>query len=98
MHETTFTRRCEWTWGATAEFAPTLGQTRAQQTGNLLDEGLRGDESIVLASQLLDKLLVLVEFLQVIRRHGVDTAVLGTVEIVLVTQYANGHVRARDGG
>lgn len=60
----------------------------------LLDQGLGGDESIVLASELLDELLVLVELLQVVGRHGVDTAVLGTVDIVLVTENADGHVGA----
>ena len=39
----------------------TLGETGAEQTGNLLDEGLRGKESVVLLGQLLDELLVLVE-------------------------------------
>lgn len=31
-------------------------------------------------------LLVLVKLLQVVNRHGVDSTVLGTVKIVLVTQ------------
>jgi len=66
----------------------TLGQTRTQETGDLLDEGLGSDEGIVFASKLLDELLVLVKLLQVVGRHGIDTAVLGTVEIVLVTQDA----------
>lgn len=76
----------------------TLGQTRTQDTGNLLEKSLGSDEGIVLASELLDELLVLVQLLQVVSRHGVDTAVLGTVQIVLVTQDADGHVGARDGG
>jgi len=66
----------------------TLGQTGTQETGDLLDESLRSDESIVLASELLDQLLVLVELLQIISGHGVNTAVLGTVDIVLVTENA----------
>ena len=66
----------------------TLGKTRTQETRDLLDESLRGDEGIVLASELLDELLVLVKLLQVVGRHGVDTTVLGTIEIVLVTQDA----------
>lgn len=64
----------------------TLGQTGTQETGNLLDEGVGSKEGIVLASKLLDELLVLVELLQVISRHGIDAVVLGTVEIVLVTK------------
>lgn len=76
----------------------TLGQTGTQETRNLLDKSLGSDESIVLASELLDELLVLVQLLQVIGGHGVDTTVLGTIEIVLVTQDADGHVGARDAG
>lgn len=99
----------------------TLGQTRTQETGDLLDQRVGSDESIVFASELLDQLLVLVELLQVIGAHlhfvlarlttlssvllgvslriayGVDTTVLGTVEIVLVTKNADGHVGAGDG-
>ena len=44
-----------------------LGQTRTQETGDLLDQGVGSHESIVLASELLDELLVLVELLQVLR-------------------------------
>lgn len=76
----------------------TLGETRTQQTGNLLDEGVGSDEGVVLASELLDELLVLVELLQVLSGHGVNSTVLGTVDIVLVTENADGHVGARDTG
>ena len=44
----------------------TLGETRTQETGDLLDQGVGGDEGIVLASKLLDELLVLVKLLQVL--------------------------------
>ena len=74
----------------------TLGQTRTQETRNLLDQGLGSDESVVLASELLDQLLVLVELLQVVGGHGVDAAVLGTVDIVLVTKNADAHVGTRN--
>jgi hypothetical protein len=67
-------------------------------TRNLLDESVGSDESIVLARELLDQLLVLVELLEIVRGHGVDTTVLGSVNIVLVTKNADGHVRARDLG
>lgn len=66
----------------------TLGQAGAQETGNLLDQSLGSDKSVVLASKLLDELLVLVQLLQVISRHGIDTTVLGTIDIVLVTENA----------
>ena len=45
----------------------TLGETGTKETGNLLDESLRGQESVVLLSQLLDKLLVLVKPLRKIQ-------------------------------
>lgn len=62
-----------------------LGQTGTKETGNLLDQSLGSKEGIVLASKLLDELLVLVQLLQVVGGHGIETVVLGTVEIVLVT-------------
>lgn len=43
-----------------------LGETRTQETRDLLDESIGGDESVVLACELLDELLVLVELLQVL--------------------------------
>jgi len=62
-----------------------LGETGTEETGNLLDEGVRGNEGIVLLRQLLDELLVLVELLQVLlqllgvlgtKLKGVHTSVL----------------------
>ena len=38
-----------------------LGETGSEQTGDLLDESFRGQESVVLLSKLLDELLVFVE-------------------------------------
>ena len=64
----------------------TLGETGTEETGNLLDQRLGSQEGIVLASQLLDELLVLVQLLQVVGGHAVDAVVLGTIEIVLVTK------------
>lgn len=66
----------------------TLRETGTQETRNLLDQGVGSDESIVLACELLDQLLVLVELLQIVRRHGINTTVLGTINIVLVTENA----------
>ncbi len=40
---------------------PTIGQTRSKETWDLLDERLRGQESIVLLRELLDQFLVLVQ-------------------------------------
>jgi hypothetical protein len=69
-------------------FALTLGKTGTQETRNLLDESLRRDEGVVLASELLDQLLVLVELSQILSGHGINTEVLGTIDIVLVTENA----------
>ena len=65
-----------------------LGETRAEETGDLLDESVGGNEGVVLAGELLDELFVLVEFLQIVRGHGVDAEVLGAVDVVLVTEDA----------
>jgi len=43
-----------------------LGETGSEETGNLLDEGVGGNEGVVLLRELLDELLVLVELLQVL--------------------------------
>ena len=66
----------------------TLGETGAQETRNLLDQSVGSDEGIVLAGKLLDQLLVLVELFQVIGRHGINTTVLGTIDIMLITENA----------
>ena len=66
----------------------TLGETGTQETRNLLDESVGSDEGVVLAGQLLNQLLVLVELLQVIGGHGVDTTVLSTIDIMLITENA----------
>ena len=76
--------------------ALTLGKTGNQETRNLLDQSLGSDEGIVLASELLDQLLVLVELLQVIGGHGIESTVFGTVDVVLVSENANAHVWTRD--
>ena len=65
-----------------------LGEAGAQETGDLLDQGVRGQEGVVLARELLDQLLVLVEFLEVVRGHGVDAGVFGAVDVVLVAEDA----------
>jgi hypothetical protein len=67
----------------------TLGKTGTQETRNLLDQGVGSDKGIVLARELLDQLLVLVQLLQIVRRHGVDTTVLSTIDIMLITENAN---------
>lgn len=39
----------------------TLGETRTEKTGDLLNESFGGQESVVLFGQLLDELLVFVK-------------------------------------
>jgi hypothetical protein len=65
-----------------------LGKTGTEQTGDLLDQLLRCEERIVLASHLLDQLLVLVELLQIVDAHELESVVLGTVNVVLVSENA----------
>ena len=69
-------------------FLLTLGKTGTQETRNLLDERVGGKEGVIFAGELLDHLLVLVELLQVIGGHGVNTVVLRAIDIVLVTENA----------
>lgn len=65
-----------------------LGEAGPEEAGDLAHQGVGGDEGVVLARQLLDQLLVLVELLQVVGRHGVDAVVLGPVDVVLVAEDA----------
>lgn len=76
----------------------TLGKTRAQQTRDLLDESLGGQEGVVLLGELLDKLLVLVEFLQVVDGHVLEVDLLGAVDVGGVSENADGHAGAGDIG
>jgi hypothetical protein len=66
----------------------TFGETRSQKTRDLLDQSIGGQEGIVFACQLLDELLVLVELLEIVCGHSIDTVVLGSINIVLITQNA----------
>lgn len=69
-----------------------LGQLRTKQSWNLLDQHLRSNESIVLLGQLLDQLLVLVQLLQVLNAHGVNSKRLGSVNVEGVSEDAHSHV------
>lgn len=67
----------------------TLGKTGAKETGDLLDQGLGGQEGVILLGELLDELLVLVE------PEGV--CLLGTARraepiLYALLQVINGHV------
>ena len=73
-------------------------QTGSEETGDLLDEGVRGDEDVVLLGQLLDLLLVLVQLLEVINRTELQTNLLGLIDVVGVSENANAHSRLGDVG
>jgi len=75
-----------------------LVETRSQETGDLLDQGLGGEESIVLLGELLDLLLVLVELLQVINGLVLHTDLLGLVAVKGITENADRHLGAGDVG
>lgn len=66
----------------------TFRETGTQETGDLLDQSVGGKEGVVLASKLLDELLILVQFLQVVGRHGIDAVMLRAVDVVLITKNA----------
>lgn len=72
-----------------------LRETRTQKTWNLLDQSVRRQESVVLLGELLHKLLVLVELLQVINGHEVKRDQLRAVNVRSVSQNAERHAGAR---
>ena len=65
-----------------------LVETGSQQTGDLLDERLGGQEGVVLLGQFLDRLLGLVQLLEVIGAHEGNALRLGLIAMVLVTEDA----------
>ena len=76
-----------WGWELTS-----LGQLWTQQSWDLLDQDFGSNEGVVLLSQLLNQLLVLVQLLQVINRHGIDTKRFSSVNIESITEDTDGHV------
>jgi len=69
-----------------------LGQTRTKDTRDLLDQSGRGQEVVVLLGKLLDKLLVLVELLQVINCHLVNAELVSLLAVLLVSEDADAGV------
>ena len=63
-----------------------LVQPRSQEPGDLLDEGVGAEESVIALGELLDLLLVLVELLEVVSAHGVHAQGLGLVNMGLISQ------------
>merc|ERR1711879_921812 len=71
---------------------PALARPGPRITGDQLDQRLRCKEGIVTLSQFLDKLLVLVELLEVVLVHAGQVVGLGLVAVNLVTQDAHLHL------
>jgi hypothetical protein len=69
-----------------------LVKTGAEDPRDLLDEGLRGKEVVVLLGELLDELLVLVELLEHVNIHPLKVRGLGLVDVDLVTENADLHL------
>merc|ERR1719272_1395095 len=77
-------------------------KTRAQETRDLWNEGLRCQKGIELLRELLDKLLVLVELLQVLNTLERDVGFLSLLTVRRVAEHADlhagtGHMRKFDG-
>ena len=66
-----------------------LVELRADKTRDGLDEGIGGQKSIVAGSPLLDRLLLLVELLQVIGAHSVELELLSNIEVLLISNDAH---------
>jgi hypothetical protein len=75
-----------------------LVKTGSQETGNHLDESLRGQESVVLLCQLLDELLVLVKLLEVLNVHEGDINLLSLLAMLGISKNAHSHVGAWNTG
>ncbi len=74
--------------------AADLVETRAQDTGDLLDDAVGGNEGSVLLGELLDQLLVLVELLQVVDGHGIHLGLGSIINVLGVTEHADVHAGA----
>ena len=75
-----------------------LGKTGTQKTGNLLDHVIGSHEEIVTLSKLLDQLLVLVELLEVLNTHVVNTDTIGLLTMGSVSENTALQVGAGNGG
>jgi len=65
-------------------------QTWSQQSRNLSDQSIGGQESVVFFGELFNQLFVLVELFQVFDGHVWDVMFDGFIDMGLVTEDANG--------
>ena len=84
--------------GAEGGELTSLVETGAEETGNLLDDGLGGEEVVVLLRELLDELLVLVELLERLDVHVIDADALRLLAVLGVAEHAELELRAGDHG
>jgi len=75
-----------------------LVQTRAEQPGNLLNNRLGCEKSVVLLGQLLHELLVLVHLLQALNIHALHADLVSLLDMLSVPEHAHPHLRARNVG
>ena len=73
-----------------------LVQARAQQSWDLLDEGVGAEEGVIALGQPLDLLLVLVELLEVVSGHAGETFLLRLIAVSLVPEDADAELLARN--
>jgi hypothetical protein len=66
----------------------------ADETGDVLDDGLRAEEGVVLVAHLLDELLVLVELLELVLVLGGEASLLGDILVAEIANKADGHAGA----
>lgn len=71
-------------------------ETGSHQTRKLLDQGIRGEESVVLLGQLADQLLVLVQVGDLLHVHAGNTLLLADLLVLVVHEDA--HVNVGSGG
>ena len=75
-----------------------LLQARTNELGDLLEEGRRGQEGVVLLGELLDQLLVLVKLLKSLHIHAGQIDGVGLLNVGGITKNAQLHVGLRDVG
>jgi hypothetical protein len=74
-----------------------LGEARTQETRDLLDHVIGGEEEVVLLGEFLDELLVLVELLEVVDAHVIDADAIGLFAVSGVSEHATLEVGTGDG-